>query len=130
MSDSAGYLCFNALAPDYTQNIVQNGIVTAYVWLTGNVYYSTTVRPLPAFDLGANWSFLVHQYVSIEFTCDMSSQPFNANDKYRFITIPGSSVALKSAMSKYKTESALKNISGRKPANNLKFHNFNNQHYG
>ena len=110
MSDSVGDWYFNALAPDYTQNVVENGIVPAYVWLAGNVYYSIIVRPLPAYALGANWSFLVHQYGSIEFNCDMSTQPFNADDKFRFITIPGSSVALKSAMTKYKTESELTNI--------------------
>lgn len=67
--------------------------------------------PLPAYVLGANWSFLVHQYGGIEFSCDMNTQPFNADDKFRFIAIPGNSVALKSAMTKYKTESALKNMS-------------------
>jgi len=74
-----------------TQNVVESGVVLAYVWLDGDLYNSTTVRPLPAYALGANWSFLIHQYGSIEFTCDLSTQPYNANDKFRFIAIPGTS---------------------------------------
>jgi hypothetical protein len=109
-SGSAGDWYFSASAPDLTQDVVENGVVLAYVWLTGDLYNSGTVRPLPAYVFGANWSFLVHQYGSIEFTCDMSTQPYNANDKFRFIAIPGTSVALKSARAKYKTESELKNM--------------------
>jgi hypothetical protein len=110
-SGASGDWYFSASAPDLTQDVIENGVVLAYVWLAGDIYNSTTVRPLPAYALGANWSFLVHQYGSIEFTCDMSTQPFNAGDKFRFIAIPGSSIALKSAMAKYKTQSELKNMS-------------------
>jgi len=109
-SGASGDWFFAASAPDLTQNVVENGVVLAYVWLSGDVYNSTTVRPLPAYALGANWSFLVHEYGSIEFTCDMSTQPFNAGDKFRFIAIPGSSVALKTAKLTYKTDSALLNM--------------------
>ena len=109
-SGSAGDWYFNASAPDLTQNVVEGGVVLAYVWLAGDVYNATTVRPLPAYVLGANWSFLIHEYESIEFTCDMSTQPYNAGDKFRFIAIPGTSVALKSALLKYPTASALMNM--------------------
>ena len=109
-SGTAGDWHFSASAPDLTQNVVENGVVLAYVWLDGDEYSSTTVRPLPAFALGANWSFLIHQYGSIEFTTDMSSQPFNANDKFRFIAIPGTSKALKAATIKYNTKSKLLNM--------------------
>jgi len=109
-SGSAGDWYFSASAPDLTQNVVENGVVLAYVWLAGDLYNSATVRPLPAYALGANWSFLIHQYGSIEFTCDMNTQPYNASDKFRFIAIPGTSTALKSASLVYKTKSELINM--------------------
>ena len=109
-SGNAGDWFFSASALDLTQNVVENGVVLAYVWLGGDLYNSTTVRPLPAYALGANWSFLIHQYGSIEFTCDMITQPFNAADKFRFIAIPGTSIALKSASIKYNTKSKLINM--------------------
>ena len=109
-SGTAGEWYFDASAPDLTQGVVESGVVLAYVWLSGDLYNSATVRPLPAYALGANWSFLVHQYGSIEFTCDMSTQPFNANDKFRFIAIPGTSTALKTAAIKYNTKSKLLNM--------------------
>ena len=109
-SGASGDWYFSASAPDLTQSVVENGVILAYVWLSGDLYNSTTVRPLPAYALGANWSFLIHEYKSIEFTCDMSTQPFNANDKFRFVAIPGSSVALKTASLKYNTKSKLINM--------------------
>jgi hypothetical protein len=109
-SGASGDWFFSASAPDLTQNVVESGVVLAYVWLSGDVYNSTAVRPLPAYALGANWSFLVHQYGSIEFTCDMINQPFNAGDKFRFIAIPGTSTALMSASIKYNTKSKLLNM--------------------
>ena len=109
-SGSAGDWYFDASAPDLDQSVVENGVVLAYVWLADDLYKSTSVRPLPAYALGANWSFLIHQYGSIEFTCDMSSQPFNASDKFIFIAIPGTSTALKTASIKYKTKSDLINM--------------------
>jgi hypothetical protein len=110
-SGASGDWFFSASAPDLTQNVVESGVVLAYVWLDGDLYNSTTVRPLPAYALGANWSFLIHQYESIEFTCDMITQPFNAKDKFRFIAIPGTSTALKTASVKYNTKSKLLNMS-------------------
>jgi len=109
-SGVSGDWFFSASAPDLTQNVVESGVVLGYVWLSGDLYESTAVRPLPAYALGANWGFLVHQYGSIEFNCDMINNPFNAGDKFRFIAIPGSSLALKSAMVKYNTKSKLLNM--------------------
>ena len=109
-SGSAGDWYFSVSAPDLTQNVVESGVVLAYVSLAGDVYNSNAVRPLPAYALGANWSFLIHQYGSIEFTCDMTTQPFNADDKFRFIAIPGTSTALKTASIKYNTKSKLINM--------------------
>jgi len=95
---------FDAAAPDLTENIVEKGVVLAYVWLGGDLYDATSVRPLPAYAVDANWSFLIHQYGSIEFTTDMSLKPLTTGNRFRFIAIPGNTVTLKSA--------SLKNVSG------------------
>ena len=108
-SGTSGDWYFSAAAPDLTKSVVENGVVLAYVWLAGDVYSSTTVRPLPAYALSANWSYLVHQYGTIEFTSDMITQPLLTH-KFRFIAIPGSSVALKMAKQKYSTTSELTNM--------------------
>ena len=108
-SGTSGDWYFSASAPDLDQNVVENGVVLAYVWIAGDIYSSTTVRPLPAYAVGANWSFLIHQYGTIEFTCDMINQPLTTH-KFRFIAIPGTSTALKSAALVYKTRSELINM--------------------
>ena len=108
-SGTSGDWYFSAAAPDLTKSVVEGGVVLAYVWLAGDIYSSTTVRPLPAYAIGANWSFLVHQYGAIEFTSDMINQPLITH-KFRFIAIPGSSVALKIAKQKYSTTSELTNM--------------------
>ncbi|MFA9392000.1 MAG: hypothetical protein ACERKD_19480 [Prolixibacteraceae bacterium] len=95
-SGVSGDWYFEASAPDLTKNIVEQGVVLAYVWLSGDLYESTSVRPLPAFAVDANWSFLIHEYGVIEFTSDKNSKPLNSH-KFRFIAIPGTIRALKSA---------------------------------
>lgn len=109
-SGASGDWFFSASAPDLTQNVVESGVILAYVWLEGDLYNSTTVRPLPVYALDANWSFLVHEYGSIEFACDMINQPYNANDRFRFIAIPGTSTSLKVAAIKYNTKRKLVNM--------------------
>lgn len=96
-SGASGDWYFDTNAPDLTADIIENGIVLAYVWLAGDLYDATTVRPLPAFAVDANWSFLVYQYGSIEFTSDMISKPLTTGNKFRFIAIPGTTTTLKSA---------------------------------
>ena len=108
-SGSAGDWYFSASAPDLTQSVVESGVVLAYVWLNGDIYSSTTVRPLPAYALGTNWSFLIHQYGAIEFTSDATLRPLISH-KFRFIAIPGTSIAFKSASLKYNTKSKLMNM--------------------
>ncbi|MEI7502959.1 MAG: hypothetical protein WCJ61_06715 [Paludibacter sp.] len=108
-SGTTGDWYFSASAPDLTQNVVESGVVLAYVWITGDMYSSTTVRPLPAYAVGANWSFLIHQYGFIEFTSDESLKPLTTH-KFRFIAIPGTSTAYKSASTKYKTKSQMINM--------------------
>jgi hypothetical protein len=102
---------FDVNAPDLTANIVENGVVLGYVWLAGDLYTATAVRPLPAYAVGANWSFLVHQYGSIQFTSDMISKPLTSGNKFRFIAIPGTITTLKSALLKDNREQELRNMS-------------------
>lgn len=109
-SGTSGDWYFNASAPDLTKDIVESGVVLAYVWLSGDIYESTSVRPLPAYALDANWSYLISGYGSIEFTSDMFSKPLTAH-KFRFIAIPGTIPALKSASTKNKSEEELRNMS-------------------
>ena len=109
-SGSSGDWYFDASAPDLTQGIVESGVVLAYVWLAGDVYQGTSVRPLPAYAVGANWDFLIHEYKSIEFTCDMLSPPLTSGNKFRFIAIPGTIPALKSAVSGSRSEQELRNM--------------------
>lgn len=110
-SGASGDWYFDANAPDITENIVENGVVLAYVWLAGDLYDATSVRPLPAYAVGANWSFLIYQYGSIEFTCDMNTQPLTAGNKFRFIAIPGTTITLKSASLKNQREQELRSMS-------------------
>jgi len=107
---SSGDWYFHASAPDLTQKIVESGVVLAYVWLAGDLYDASSVRPLPAYAVGANWSFLVHQYGSIEFTSDMTLKPGTTGNRFRFIAIPGTLPALKSALLKGKSIKDLKNM--------------------
>jgi len=110
-SGVSGDWYFAANAPDLTQGIVENGVVLAYAWLANDVYGGSSVRPLPVYAAGANWSFLIHQYGSIEFTCDSYAAPLTAGNKFRFIAIPGTIPALKSGASGYKSEQELKSMS-------------------
>lgn len=108
---ASGDWYFDINAPDLTADIVENGVVLAYVWLSDDIYEGTTVRPLPAYAVGTNWSFLVHQYGSIEFTSDMISKPATTGNKFRFIAIPGTITTLKSAVLNGKSAQELKSMS-------------------
>jgi hypothetical protein len=107
---TSGDWYFDASAPDLTKDIVESGVVLAYVWLAGDIYNGTSVRPLPAYALDANWSFLIHQYGSIEFTSDMFSKPLTTGNKFRFIAIPGNLETLKSASLKSISENELRKM--------------------
>jgi hypothetical protein len=109
-SGSSGDWYFSASAPDLTSDIVENGVVLAYAWLAGDLYNGTTMRPLPAYAVGANWSFLIHEYGSIEFTSDMLGMPSTSGNKFRFIAIPGTIPALKSAAVGTRSAEELRNM--------------------
>ena len=101
---------FNVNAPDLTADIVENGVVLAYVWLADDIY-ANAVRPLPAYAVGANWAFLIPDYKSIEFTSDMIEQPHTTGNHFRFVAIPGTEPALKSVTFKNKSEQELRSMS-------------------
>jgi len=107
---TSGDWYFDVKAPDLTADIVENGVVLAYVWLAGDLYDSSSVRPLPAYAVDTNWSFLIHEYGNIEFTSDMISRPLTTGNKFRFIAIPGNIETLKSASLKNKSEQELKSM--------------------
>jgi hypothetical protein len=110
-SGNAGDWYFAASAPDLTQDIVEGGVVLAYAWLAGDLYGGTSMRPLPCWAVGANWGFLIHEYGSIEFTCDLTAMPSTTGNKFRFIAIPGTIHAGKSATVGKKSVEELRSMS-------------------
>ncbi len=107
---TSGDWYFEANAPDLTQDIVENGVVLAYAWLDGDLYSGSAVRPLPAKAVGANWGFLIYKYGSIEFTTDQFSIPLTTH-KFRFVAIPGTIPAAKSAIQGHMSPQELKSLS-------------------
>lgn len=95
-SGEPGDWYFEASAPDLTADIVDRGVILAYVWLADDIY-PMGVRPLPAYAVGANWDYIIPEFGSIEFICDMNDRPLSSGNKFRFIAIPGNIPALKSA---------------------------------
>jgi len=110
-SGTYGDWFFEASAPDLTQDIVEGGVVLAYAWLDGDVFGGNSMRPLPAYAVGANWGFLIHQYGSIVFTTDMIGTPATSTNKFRFIAIPGTVPAAKSGTKGYRSAQELRSMS-------------------
>ena len=109
-SGNSGDWYFSVDAPDLTEDIVESGVILAYVSLAGDIYESKAVRPLPAYAVGANWDFLIPDYEIIEFTSDMISKPFTTGNNFRFIAIPGNTLTLKSASMKNTSEKELRSM--------------------
>ena len=95
---TSGDWYFDVSAPSLTQNIVENGVVLGYTWLVGDLYNATTERPLPAYAVGANWSFLIYKYGDIQFDCDAAISP-SVSNRFRYVAIPPSMLDLSSAKS-------------------------------
>jgi len=97
---TTGNWYFNITNPEISQDIVEGGAILAYVNLPGDLYNESTVRPLPAYAIGANWDFLLPNdgqlYGNIEFTSDMVNRPGTTGYNFRFILI-SSNYTLKSA---------------------------------
>ena len=109
-SGSTGNWYFDATAPDLTQDIVESGVILTYCWLAGDLYDGSTVKPLPAYAVGANWDYLIHSYGSMQITCDMTALPSTTGNKFRFIAIPGTITALKSQSFNGKNLNELKDM--------------------
>lgn len=107
---TSGDWYFDVNAPDLKADIVESGVILAYVSLDGDVYESNAVRPLPAYAVGANWDFLIPEYEVIEFTSDMISKPLTTGNNFRFIAIPGNVETIKSASQKNKSELELRSM--------------------
>lgn len=112
-SGTSGDWYFDAAAPDLTEDIVEKGVILAYVWLGDDLYEGMAVRPLPTYAVGANWSFLIPDYGTIEFTSDQIERPLTSGNKFRFIAIPGTIPALKSASTKAGKVEELRKMSYR-----------------
>ena len=108
-SGVSGDWFFEAAAPDLTEDIVEGGVILAYVSLADDLYDGLAVRPLPAYAVGANWEYLIPDYGSIEFTTDMIDRPLTSENKFRFVAIPGNIPALKSGS--IKSEQDLRKMS-------------------
>ena len=84
---------FNVADNAITEDIVESGVILAYMSIPGDIY-PNAVRPMPNFANGANWDFLIPDYGSIEFTSDALDIPGTTNYFFRFVLIP-SNIELK-----------------------------------
>lgn len=92
---TSGDWYFEVVNSAISEDIVESGVILAYVSLPGDVY-DGAVRPLPAYAIAANWDFLLPSYGTIEFTSDMVNKPGTSGYNFRFVLIPAS-YTLKSA---------------------------------
>jgi hypothetical protein len=114
-SGASGDWYFDVDNSEITADVVESGVILAYMSVPGDVYNDYTVRPLPAYAIGANWDFLLpndggSNYNTIEFTSDMVSKPGTTGYNFRFIIIPAS-YDLKSSPLKSGKVSDLKKMS-------------------
>lgn len=113
-SGQSGDWFFDVTNSEITADVVEGGVVLAYMSVPGDLYNDYTVRPMPAYALNANWDFLLpndghNAYGKIEFTSTMVSKPGTSGYNFRFVVIPASYI-LKSARLK-SSAADLKNMS-------------------
>lgn len=87
---------FNVSDNRITEDIVESGVILAYMSIPNDVY-PTAVRPMPAYATGVNWDFLIPDYGMIEFTCDGLNIPGTADHFFRFVLVP-SNIKLKAGL--------------------------------
>lgn len=114
-SGLSGDWYFDVSNSEITKDVVESGAILAYFSVPGDVNNDFTVRPLPAYAIGANWDFLLlndnqSTYGQIEFTSTMVNRPGTSGYNFRFIIIPASFI-LKSARIKSTKVNDLKNMS-------------------
>jgi hypothetical protein len=83
----AGDWYFDVTSPDINQDVVEGGIILAYMSVPNDIYQNA-VRPMPAWAVQANWDFLIPDYGTIEFTCDSEIAPGTTDHYFRFVIIP------------------------------------------
>jgi len=113
-SGSTGDWFFDVSNSAISGDIVEAGVILAYMSVPGDLYNDYTVRPLPAYAIGANWDFLLPNdgntvYGKIEFTSDMVDLPGTSGYNFRFILIP-STYSLKSKQSDKPSAAELKQM--------------------
>jgi hypothetical protein len=91
-----------------TSDIVEHGVILAYVSLPNDVY-PNAVRAMPAYALGCNWDYLIPDYGQIEFSTDAVAKPGTTGYQFRFVLIP-SNFILKSTKLKSTRISDLKTM--------------------
>jgi len=78
---------FDVTSADIDEDIVERGIILAYMSLPNDIY-NKAVRPMPAYAIGCNWDFLIPDYGKIEFTSDSQNAPGTDGYYFRFVFIP------------------------------------------
>jgi len=98
---SSGDWYFDVTNSAINQDIVESGIILAYISVPNDIY-DAAVRPLPAYAAFANWDYLIPEYGKIEFTCTSEVAPATQNIYFRFVVIPSGTQlsAKKSKLSK------------------------------
>lgn len=91
---SAGDWYFGINSTAISENIVETGVILAYMSVPKDLGYEAAVRPMPAYALGANWEFIIPDYGKIEFMTDAQSVPGTKGYFFRFVLIP-SNIKLK-----------------------------------
>jgi hypothetical protein len=107
---------FNKAAAGVTQQIINQGVVLAYVQFADE---TTGVRPLPAVTFSGQviWNFYITDVGNIRFTVNTTNGTSNisaaTNMKYRYVIIPGGTAGNRSSTSNGVTYTAeqLKNMS-------------------
>jgi hypothetical protein len=108
---------FDVANANISKDVVEGGVVLAYVSLPGDVY-DAAVRQLPAYVLGCNWDYLIPNYGTIEFLCDAINAPGTAGYNFRFVIIPANYYAV-STEGKFVSVSDIKDMTYKEACQTL-----------
>jgi len=109
-SGTSGDWYFDISNSAISHDIVEGGVILAYVSLPGDIY-DKAVRPIPAYALGCNWDYLIPYYGKIEFLCDAVNMPGTSNYFFRFILIPANTALKSTTGNKYPSAEELRKMS-------------------
>jgi hypothetical protein len=72
-----------------TKDIVESGVILAYISFAKEPLVDNSVRPLPTIVGDVNWSFLlIPQYEGIQLICNSNTAPPLTGIEFRFVLIP------------------------------------------